>query len=285
MASHLAVLTLLLVLVYGTAFAGVSQKQPVRCLKCHPAHYAEAGSCHDCHRGNSRTSRRELAHAGFIAARYAGFPMPGSASAKRGRKLADDSACRRCHLLEGRGNRLSVNLDLLLKGSNPQEIAVAIKKPAIYMPDFHFSNRDRDDLITAILAAGYRHGRQAAEPHQVVHFETGDSKQPDQFSKHCGGCHRLLSLKLGGVGTGISGPNLSGLLSAHYPASYPENLTWSRERLKKWLQNPRKLRSSTLMRPVPLKEQEWQQLLEILEVAGDYSVDAAADPNRFNNMD
>lgn len=285
MAARLAVLILLLVLVCEAAFAGVKQGQPIRCLNCHPTHYAEKGSCNDCHRGDSRTSRRELAHAGFIVARYADFPMPGSVSAKRGRKLANDSACRRCHLLEGRGNRLSVNLDLLLKGSNPQEIAVAIKEPAIYMPDFHFSNHDRDDLITAILAAGYRHGRQAAEPHQVVHFETDDSKQPDQFSKHCGGCHRLLSLKLGGVGTGISGPNLSGLLSAHYPASYPENLSWNRERLKKWLQSPRKLRSSTLMRPVSLKEQEWQQLLEILEIARDYSVSAAKAHNSFDNME
>jgi hypothetical protein len=59
------------------------------------------------------------------------------------------------------------------------------------------------------------------------------------FDKHCGGCHRVLTRRWGGLGSGLVGPNLSGLTSEFYPMPFREGEPWTAERLKKWLENPR----------------------------------------------
>lgn len=235
-----------------------------RCLGCHPVHYQRYGGCQRCHRGDSRTGRKQLAHTGLIAGKHAAFLLADSPQLKRGKRLAEQLACRRCHTLEGKGNRLSANLDTLLAGSSTAKIESSIKTPAIYMPDFHLAEGNLEDLITAILAAGAAGKVQKTAP-QVVHFQPGGKKQQDVFTKHCGGCHRIISASLGGIGAGISGPNLSALLSSHYPANYPESLRWNVERLKKWLKNPRKIRPATLMGPIKIGDQELEQLLKLLD--------------------
>lgn len=87
------------------------------------------------------------------------------------------------------------------------------------------------------------------------------------FVKQCGGCHKLLSKQHGGLGSGTAGPNLSGLLTRFYPANFEEDNAWNEERLKRWLKNPRQVRGQTLMRPIPLKPEEWEQLLKIISSA------------------
>lgn len=84
------------------------------------------------------------------------------------------------------------------------------------------------------------------------------------FVKQCGGCHKLLSKQYGGLGNGTAGPNLSGLFSRFYPLNFEGGKAWNEERLKRWLKNPRKLRSQTIMRPIPLKPGEWEQLLKVM---------------------
>jgi cytochrome c2 len=230
------------------------------CLDCHPAHYVAQGSCTYCHHGNQQTNRKELAHGDLIAGKYAGFSNPQSASLVAGKKLADQTACRRCHTLAGSGNRLASNLDSLLWTTRPELIRKALVEPALSMPDFHFSAQDRDHLITAILAGGLQAGKAAKEPPQVVHFSDVGKSQENSFTKKCGGCHKLLSKREGGLGSGTAGPNLSGLLTRFYPRTFEGNKPWDEERLKRWLKNPREVRPHAVMRPVMLNATEWEQL-------------------------
>lgn len=247
-----------------------------RCLTCHPPHYREQGSCRHCHRGNEATSRRELAHNGLIGRAYAGFSDPRNRFVLAGQRLAQQAACRRCHRLEGRGNRLAADLDLLALTASPAQLAAAIDKPALYMPDFRFTRSDRDLLITALLAGAHRTPSVAAEPPRSVHFSQSERQRSHPFALRCGGCHRALSAGSGPWGNGTSAPDLSGLFSPHYPASYPGRLPWTAERLQRWLTNPLKLRAFTLMRPIPLQDDELRKIVELLADSGSRQEPAAA---------
>lgn len=235
------------------------------CLDCHPAHYIAQGSCTGCHQGNQQTNRKELAHGNLIKGQYASFTNPRSASLATGKKLADQTACRRCHTLAGTGNRLASNLDSLLWTTRPELIRKALVEPALYMPDFRFSAQHLDHLITAILAGGFKAGKAAKEPPQVVHFSERSKRQENSFALKCGGCHKLLSKREGGLGTGTAGPNLSGLLTGFYPPSFEGNKPWNEERLKRWLKNPRAVRSQAVMRPVILTTDEFRQLYKSIK--------------------
>ena len=234
------------------------------CLECHPVHYADQGGCVFCHRGDQRTSRKDLVHSGLIRGRYAGFTNNHSAEVLSGTQLAEKAACRRCHVLNGTGNRLAANLDNLFWTTKPEAIRSALINPALYMPNFCFSERDLDRLVTAILAGGLRTGKALKEPPQVVHFSDADSAKQNTFVKNCGSCHKLLSKRDGGLGTGVVGPNLSGLLSRFYPHTFDGNKAWDEEGLKRWLKNPRAIRKNAVMRPIPLKPEEWDELLKTL---------------------
>jgi cytochrome c2 len=235
------------------------------CLSCHPVHYESQGSCVDCHRGNPRTSRTALAHSGLIAGRFASFTNPQAVAVVTGKRLAEQTGCRRCHSLAGTGKRLASNLDSLFRTSTPESIRLALVNPALYMPDFHFSGQDLDRLTTAVLAGGLQAGKNGKEPPQIVHFNDQNPGQQNIFTKQCGGCHKLLSKQDGGLGRGTTGPNLSGLLTRFYLINFEGDKRWNEDRLKRWLKNPREVRSQTLMRPIPLKPEEWEQLLKAIE--------------------
>lgn len=234
------------------------------CLDCHPAHYTEQGSCRYCHRGTPQTNRKELAHGGLIKGQYAGFSNPRSAELIAGKRLAEQTACRRCHILAATGNRLASNLDNLLWTTKPELIRKALTEPALQMPDFRFKAQDLDRLVTAILSGGLQAGSISREPPQLVHFSDLQAGRQTVFSKQCGSCHKLLSKRDGGLGRGIAGPNLSGLLTRFYPPTFENGNSWNEERLKRWLKNPRDIRPQTLMRPVLLSDHEWQLLLQSL---------------------
>ncbi len=251
------------VLAASPAQAATARNQ---CLSCHPPHYGKQGACVDCHRGNPRTSRTALAHSGLIKGRYASFTNPLSAAVVSGKRLAEQSACRRCHSLSETGNRLASNLDTLLRTSTPNEIRTALTDPAIFMPAFSFSEQDLDRLITAVLAGGLQSGKNLQEPPRIVHFNEQKTGQQNLFVRQCGGCHILLSSQYGGLGSGTTGPNLSGLLTRFYPANFERDKAWNEERLKRWLKNPRQVRGQTLMRPIPLKPEEWNGLLKIFDI-------------------
>jgi cytochrome c2 len=66
------------------------------------------------------------------------------------------------------------------------------------------------------------------------------------------------------MGRGNVGPNLSGLLSGHYPKSYARGEQWTPRNLERWLENPRKSRPLAKMQPLKLKPVDFNQLLSIL---------------------
>ncbi|MBJ6752309.1 selenite/tellurite reduction operon c-type cytochrome lipoprotein ExtS [Geomonas anaerohicana] len=238
------------------------------CLKCHSAHFRALGSCVTCHAGDPRSERLSIAHHDLVPGRFAWFAVPGSVVTQRGRDLMENYACRRCHTSAGKGNRLAADLDHLPAGTTAQVISDAVGNPALLMPQFHFTERQKAELVNAVLvgareAAG-KGGRRQGESPQVVHFQDGDAGRDNVFERRCGACHRLLTRTWGGLGRGSIGPNLSGLLTEFYPRTAPNRSAWNQAALEKWLENPRKSREQTQMRPVVLQEGELAKLVSML---------------------
>ncbi len=261
MGAHRGTLIVLCVVALLPAAAGAAS----RCVTCHPAHYAERGACPACHRGDERTDRVNIAHRGLIPAAYSWFALPGSPVVRRGGDRIEASACRRCHAWRGEGNGFAANLDDLLAVSSPRKIHDAIRSPAAYMPDFRFDETRIREIVNAILAAGADR-KTPARPGipVVVHFEDADGRADLLFPRACGPCHRILSDAQGGLGTGAIGPNLSGLLTRHYPPTFGDGDRWTPDKLKKWLKNPRSVKPAAAMPPVPLSPEQVDELAGLM---------------------
>lgn len=257
---------LILLLLLFVPSVTIAAEQSPKCLTCHAVHYADRGSCIFCHRGNPATSRKSLAHSNMIKSNHAAFTMQEAKSVQLGKKLANQFACRRCHTLDGKGTSLAANLDYLLTNSTAAKISTAIKVPALYMPDFVLSQRDHDALISYILFAGLKAKPPQKEPPQVIYFTDRQADQQNIFEKKCGGCHKLLSARHGGLGNGSNGAHLAAIFTVFYPASYKNGEKWDVEKLQKWVRNPRRIRPITTMRPVIMTDEEWQQLIGMLQV-------------------
>jgi len=257
-------------LLLSASIAGAAERG---CRRCHPVHYPERGACTECHRGEPRAVRKETAHFGFLPGRFSAFTLPGNDVVRRGEKIFENAACRRCHVSGGKGNRLTTDLDRLARDVPPTEVAASIRKPALAMPDFGFTEDQIVSLVNAIYAASRKTAIPDGRAPQVVHF-TGTTPPEDVFQKKCGGCHRALTERLGVVGHGDIGPNLSGLFTVYYPATFRGNLPWNRKNLEEWLKNPRESRRTARMPPQRLTGEEFLSLLEILSVtaAGDRAV-------------
>jgi len=240
------------------------------CLMCHKPHYADRGSCVSCHRGDGRSDRLAIAHRDLISGKYSWFTIAGSRPLMAGEKLLEIFACRRCHAVAGKGNSLAINLDRLPPNTTPQQIYDAIKSPTLVMPEFRFSDRQITEMVNGILAGAERAGYAGGETPQVVHFEMARRRQENVFEKQCGPCHKALTETRGALGKGIIGPNLSGLFSGFYPATAASAgkppAGWTSQSLKKWLDNPRKIRELSQMRPVLVKQEGFDQLLVLLAV-------------------
>jgi len=237
------------------------------CQECHPVHYEAAGTCVSCHRGDPRSHRLEVAHRDLVASRYSHFALPGSPVVARGQKLVDLAGCRRCHVTGGRGNGLATNLDRLLPGARPDEVLAAVQSPALFMPQFAFSEVAATEIVNALFASSAKAPPRAGETPLVVHFEKA-AKDDNAFAKVCGGCHRMLTLLQGGLGVGAVGPNLSGLLGENYPGVFKVNEPWMPSNLKQWIANPRASRHQAVMPPLKLGEQEWERVLEFFDDPG-----------------
>ena len=181
---------------------------------------------------------------------------------ERGNKLLDTLACRRCHTVGKRGSKVAGNLDTIPLVRQPEEMAEALHKPVLQMPDFKLGEEDVSRLVTAILAGTA--APRGEEPPVVVHFSR-KPKKDDLFQKKCGGCHSMLTGRQGGVGSGQIGPNLSGLLTEFYPRTFRDGSRWTVARLKEWVGNPRKVRRLSTMQPVILNEAEWGEIRKRFE--------------------
>jgi cytochrome c2 len=258
---HLA----LLILLCLPAFSSASEGAVNRCLACHQEHHQEYGTCTDCHRGDPRSSRLNIAHFGLIQARHAWFNLPDTPQVEQGTRHLETYACRRCHISGDKGNRLATNLDRSIAASDPLTLVEAIRNPVRLMPDFHLPESRLDTLINALFSLGRDVDVVSDEMPQVVHFEARERMEENLFVKHCGGCHQALTATLGGLGDGMVAPNLSGLLTGFYPETAKDNAAWNRENLKEWLKNPRDIRPLTPMMPVRLEDEELTQLFDLID--------------------
>jgi len=239
---------------------GLIHAEEQACLECHPGHYSESGSCTDCHLGRADTIRKEIAHDRILTARFSAFTLPDSPVVKRGKKLMEQMACRRCHISGGKGNKYAANLDWSPQNSTAEELLNAVREPALFMPDFHFSEAQVVQLVNVIYANSRETGQPEEEIPVLIHFEAPQPGEKSVFEKECGSCHRMLTKHKGGLGGSYMGPNLSGLLTEFYPKTYPEEKAWTVQRLKDWLTNPRKPLKNARMAPVNLNDKDWQQL-------------------------
>jgi mono/diheme cytochrome c family protein len=241
--------------------AALAQSWPAQaargCESCHTAHRHESRSCPTCHRGDPTASRKELAHRSLLHGRAAA--LTNAAVTDRGASLVRHFACRRCHQIGAAGNRLATSLDRAVWTRSQQELEAAIEHPVDVMPRFGATHRQVEDVIAHLLSVAERSRN---EERYRVQFDRRE-RRALQFETHCGGCHRAL-LATGPAGRGSAGPNLSGLLSTHYPATAPGDKPWTRQAITDWLRNPRAARRTASMRPMRIPERELAQLFEEL---------------------
>jgi len=239
------------------------------CLLCHRSHYGAQGSCVGCHRGIDRTDRKEIAHYKIIAGRFAHFTVQGSPVVEEGKKLVGVLACRRCHRYADRGTGLATNLAAMKSGTAPQDIFDSIKSPVLFMPNFHCDDIQIAALVNAILGGAEPAGAKTGETAHVIHFEDEGKGRENSFVKLCGPCHKALSERSGGLGNGDIGPNLSGLFTEYYPPTYRDVEPWTPDKLRKWLENPRKVRVNARMKPVRLAVGELEFMIKTMKINPD----------------
>lgn len=125
------------------------------------------------------------------------------------------------------------------------------------MPRFALSPIQIERAIAFLL---YSADPAIALPTYRVHFIRAQSGSEIFFDQQCGGCHRAL-LATGPAGRAAVGPNLTGLFTPFYPPTAPGNRPWTPDALRKWLRNPRAIRASTTMPPIPVDEHRWPKLV------------------------
>lgn len=230
-----------------------------KCVTCHQAHYSEINDCTYCHNGISQTKRKDIAHHELISGIYARYRIPKHPQILAGRRHIESARCRRCHHIGGKGNVVSVDMDRRIQSMAPEKAKEGILKPNDYMPEFGFTNTATESVVLSLMA----YGADAKHTNDVEMVHFSENTKDDLFQQKCGACHRLLSPKEGPVGTGDIGPNLSGLLTEFYMIN--QEKPWDKDKLLKWIQNPRKIRSQAVMQPVKLPQKEQQLILHYFE--------------------
>jgi cytochrome c2 len=180
-----------------------------------------------------------------------------------GEKALKTFACRRCHQVGEKGNDLATNLDSVASERSSLELETAVREPAVFMPLFPLSATDLSAILTRIYAGGLTAPPSDVSRPLVVYFSHA-AREEDPFTQHCGSCHRMLSHKFGGLGSDTIGPNLSGMGSDFYPHTAKDDKAWTRDGLKDWIKNPRKIRPLTTMPPQRIKEEDLEKILDIV---------------------
>ncbi len=258
-----ALLTLALAGALLAALAGACARAPAlartsSCVRCHGTHYAALGTCVECHRGEARATRPSVAHERLLRGDAAAWRMPGSPALAEGERLRDALGCRRCHVTGGRGNAWAIALDRVAWRRDQERLRASIEQPASFMPDFSLSPRQADRLIAVLLRDAERG---STEERYLVRFRDRPVDRAGAYVTYCGPCHRALT-RSGPLGTGSSGPNLTGLLTPYYPSA--DGRAWDRERLARGVRNPRAGNRTAAMPPVRMRDDELSQVIETL---------------------
>jgi len=249
-----------LLLAGGCAKTNAEFHAAESCRTCHAPHHLDRGPCASCHGGDPAAARKELAHHRLITGRAAEHGSPDSPAVAEGRRSVERLACRRCHSVDGSGNRHATNLDRVAWRRDQGELASSIAKPVENMPRFGLDEGQTEAVIAYLL--------RSADPKlgtttYRVRFSKRRAARDSVFETRCGGCHRTLSAA-SPLGKGSAGPNLSGVFTTFFPPSAPGNRLWTPVTLERWLENPRALRPRTAMRPVRLDARDFRILVDEL---------------------
>ncbi|HIZ89356.1 MAG TPA: c-type cytochrome [Candidatus Mucispirillum faecigallinarum] len=245
---------IILLLTYSFSFANDN-----KCISCHENVCSDKPyTCTTCHRGESTTMRKDIAHYKLISGKYASFTDKSSPKTQKGIELIKDAACTRCHNIGTSGATLASDLNSAVKRLTTDELIKAIKEPVINMPNFQFSNQDIENLITGLYY--YTIPQNSKSITQVVHFQ-GDTGGNDIFQKKCGTCHKALT-SAGALGNSDDAPNLSNLTNS-YP-DYLNGSSWNKDLLNKWLTNPRNLKKYAVMPIIELTDEEKSAIINLL---------------------
>lgn len=263
MASRLPLLiAAVLLLTGGCAKARAGSREAQGCRACHVSGH-DRGPCASCHRGDRGAGRKALAHHRLITGRAAEHALPDSPAVAEGRGRVERLACRRCHTIDGWGNRLATNLDRVAWIRDQRELASSIGTPVENMPRFGLDRGQTEAVIAYLLrSADLKLGTATYR----VRFSKRGAARDSVFESRCGGCHSTLAAA-SPLGRGSAGPNLSGVFTAFFPPTAPGGHAWTPLALEKWMENPRALRPGTAMRPVRLEARDFRILVE--ELGGD----------------
>jgi cytochrome c2 len=239
-------------------------RQVPACGGCHEAHYAGDGACTGCHRGRADTRRESLAHERLLGGAAAAWGLSGHPDVAAGERLRESSGCRRCHVSGGEGLRHAIALDDVVWEREQADLRASILRPVSTMPDFGFTERQADQLVAVLLRDA--RGRPATDRYQVRFLDEPAGTAPHAFTRRCGPCHRALT-RGGPLGTGFSGPDLTGLLTRFYPAA--DGRRWDAARLERWLRNPRAEQPHATMPPVTVEPAELDAIVDVLGAGRD----------------
>lgn len=204
------------------------------------------------------TSRKNIAHGGIITAKYADYTINAD-DISRGEKLLADAGCRRCHIAGGKGETAAISLDVSARENTAEYLAEKIRNVNEYMPAFRFG----DDAMTMIIKYLLRQGDSADDAEGAPLVVYIQPVTEGVFEKHCGDCHKLLTRKGGGKGSGNIARNLSGLFSDYFRSDVlPAGERWTDRKLLDWVVNPRQISKTAIMPPVFLTREEEQDLLK-----------------------
>jgi len=185
--------------------------------------------------------------------------------AVQGQKLIETLGCRRCHRIGGTGNLLANSLDQSIGSARPERIIEALRTPAQGMPLFSLSEPQLQSITQSLYQFATTTPPNTQEEPLKIFFSRDSRKSA--FERHCGKCHQILSAHAGLLGAGRIGPNLSGLLTVHYPGSSTFG-TWTiaqrEERLRAWLRNPRAFAPNTSMPGLTLPEEDYRSIRKTL---------------------
>jgi cytochrome c2 len=258
LAVRLVLLIAAALLLPGCLRARTADQARPDCGSCHAPHYVGIGTCAECHRGNPLSARESLAHARLISGRVAEHLLAEGEAVREGRNLVEAAACRRCHEIAEKGNRLATSLDDVVWARDQAGLISSITAPVENMPRFGFDRAQSEALVAYLLNSAPPGGSREA---YRVQFTRDAHRAPSTFEDKCGGCHRMLT-PLGPEGVGTQGPNLSGLLTSFYPPTAPGERAWSEKLLAEWVANPRSLRPQSTMPPVVLDAQKLQEVTD-----------------------
>lgn len=247
---------ILIILLLSCSFLYASDN---KCISCHEnVCVNKPDNCISCHRGDSSTSRKDIAHYKLIKGKYASYTDKSNPKTQKGIKIIEKAACTRCHNIGKSGATLASDLNSAVKRLTTDEIIKSIKEPVINMPLFQFNDEDMEALITGIYY--YTIPEDSKSITQIVHFQDKAAGN-DIFQKKCGTCHKALT-SAGALGTSEDAPNLSGL-SKVYP-DYLNGKHWDKDLLDKWLTNPRSLKKNAVMPIIELTDEEKKAVINTL---------------------